>query len=260
MPPRVRPPAEADAEAVLEVIVARDVADLGVPDFTLEDLRADWAGPGAGPRARRARGGRRTARSAATRSCSATTRWLIVHPDAEGQGIGTVLRRWAEARAARARHGRAAPVRLRLQRRAPAAAARGRLRAGAALLPPARRPRRRAAGDRGARCAPFEPRDEAAVHALIQDAFAEIEGHEFDRSSGGARRRSARTGTTRRCGGCSRTTRASRARRSASAGRTAPATSPSWRSPAARAGAASGGRCCSASSRRSAAPGSRTPS
>jgi ribosomal protein S18 acetylase RimI-like enzyme len=31
---------------VLQVIVARDVADLGVPDFTLHDLRADWETPG----------------------------------------------------------------------------------------------------------------------------------------------------------------------------------------------------------------------
>ena len=43
---RLRPPADADAEAVLEVILARDRADLGVPDFTLEDLRADWGSPG----------------------------------------------------------------------------------------------------------------------------------------------------------------------------------------------------------------------
>jgi ribosomal protein S18 acetylase RimI-like enzyme len=43
MPPRVRPPDEADASSVLQVIVARDVAELGVPDFTLDDLKADAA-------------------------------------------------------------------------------------------------------------------------------------------------------------------------------------------------------------------------
>ena len=75
MPARLRPPdAEADAEAVLAVILARDVADIGVPDFTLEDLRADWASPGLDARARRARGRGATARCAATRFCSATTR------------------------------------------------------------------------------------------------------------------------------------------------------------------------------------------
>src|SRR5918997_1010451 len=43
---RVRAPVPADDAAVLRVMLARDVADLGHPDFTLEDLRADWATPG----------------------------------------------------------------------------------------------------------------------------------------------------------------------------------------------------------------------
>ena len=42
----LRRPVPADAEAVLRVMLARDVADIGYPDFTLEDLRADWATPG----------------------------------------------------------------------------------------------------------------------------------------------------------------------------------------------------------------------
>ena len=190
-----------DAESVLQVIVARDVADLGVPDFTLDDLRADWATPGLDlehdVRVRR----RRTARSAATRSCSATTPWSIVHPEAEGQGTGTVLRRWAEARAVRARHGGAAAVRLRRQRRRPPAPARGRLRAGPALLPPARRPRRGAGADRGARCATFEPGDEAAVHRADRGRVHRDRGPHADDARGVARARGpARPGTTRRCG------------------------------------------------------------
>jgi ribosomal-protein-alanine N-acetyltransferase len=43
MPARLRSPSTSDAEAVLAVILARDVADVGAPDFTLEDLKADWA-------------------------------------------------------------------------------------------------------------------------------------------------------------------------------------------------------------------------
>jgi len=31
---------------VLRVLLARDVADVGYPDFTIEDLHADWATPG----------------------------------------------------------------------------------------------------------------------------------------------------------------------------------------------------------------------
>ena len=46
MPARLRPPSGADAPEVLELILARDVADVGHPDFTLEDVRADWSAPG----------------------------------------------------------------------------------------------------------------------------------------------------------------------------------------------------------------------
>ena len=40
-----RPAGSGDAEAVLEVILARDLADVGEPDFTLDDLRDEWADP-----------------------------------------------------------------------------------------------------------------------------------------------------------------------------------------------------------------------
>ncbi len=43
---KIRAPAPDDASAVLDLIVARDIADLGRPDYTLEDVRADWAAPG----------------------------------------------------------------------------------------------------------------------------------------------------------------------------------------------------------------------
>ena len=45
----LRHPRPEDADAVLAVIVARDVADLGRPDYTLEDLHADWTLPGVDP-------------------------------------------------------------------------------------------------------------------------------------------------------------------------------------------------------------------
>jgi hypothetical protein len=35
----LRPPTHDDDEAVLAVLVARDIADFGVPDVTLADLR-----------------------------------------------------------------------------------------------------------------------------------------------------------------------------------------------------------------------------
>ena len=41
----LRAPRDTDAAAVLDLIVARDVADLGRPDYTLEDVENDWASP-----------------------------------------------------------------------------------------------------------------------------------------------------------------------------------------------------------------------
>ena len=100
MPRRIRPPYDSDAEAVLDVICARDVADLGVPDFTLEDLEADWRRPGVSlehdARVAVAEGARVRAYAILLDDDAI----VIVHPEAEGVGNGSVLRRWAEARAA----------------------------------------------------------------------------------------------------------------------------------------------------------------
>jgi mycothiol synthase len=175
MPPRVRPPSEADAPSVLRVILARDVADLGVPDFTLEDLLADWATPGLSlehdVRVAQADGEIR-----GYAILLADDAVVIVDPDAEGEGLGTVLRRWAEARAAERgtsvlrqfTAGRNDGAR-RLLREAGYAPVQHyfRLRADlASVPPPADVPLRT-----------FEPGDAEAVHRLIEDAFSEIEGN-----------------------------------------------------------------------------------
>lgn len=175
MPPRVRPPASGDAESVLQVIVARDVADLGVPDFTLDDLRADWATPGLDLEedVRVADSGGTIRGYAILLGDDAV---VVVHPEAEGEGTGTVLRRWAEARASERgtsvlrqfAYGANDGAR-RLLRQAGYAPAQHyfRLRADLAEVPaPAEVALRE-----------FEPGDEAAVHRLIEDAFTEIDGH-----------------------------------------------------------------------------------
>jgi ribosomal protein S18 acetylase RimI-like enzyme len=160
---------------VLQVIVARDVADLGVPDFTLDDLRADWATPGLDLQhdVRVADAGGAIRGYAILLGDDAV---VVVHPDAEGQGTGTVLRRWAEARAGERgtgvlrqfayggndgarRHLRGAGYRPTQHY--------FRLRADLSQVPPPTDVRLRA----------FEPDDAEAVHRLIEDAFTEIEGH-----------------------------------------------------------------------------------
>ena len=179
MPPRLRPPAEADAEAVLEVILARDVADLGAPDFSIEDLRADWAVPGMALEhdARVAAGADGAIHGYAILLGDDAV--VIVHPESEGQGIGTLLRCWAEARAAER-----GSVTLRQFVAGSNDSGRDLLRA-AGYAPEQLYLRLRADLD----AVPAAPavtlrqfdaaRDEAPVHALVQDAFAEIDGHEF---------------------------------------------------------------------------------
>jgi mycothiol synthase len=177
MPARLRPPHAADADAVLALIVARDVADLGMPDFTLEDLRADWATPGLDLE----HDARVSAPNGAIRGYAillGDDAIVMVHPDAEGEGDGTVLRRWAEARAAErgtavlrqfaAGSNDKARTHLKAAGYAPAQLY-FRLRADLATVAPAP----------AAPLRTFTAADEADVHALIQDAFAEIEGHEY---------------------------------------------------------------------------------
>jgi mycothiol synthase len=176
VPARLRPPAETDAEAVLALIIARDITDLGMPDFTLEDLRADWATPGLDLEhdARVCVGNGTICGYAILLGDDAI---VLVHPDAERAGHGTVLRRWAEARAGErgtavsrqfvAGSNDAARDHLRAAGYAPAQHY-FRLRADLATLPPAP----------AAPLRIFAEADEAAVHALVQEAFAEIDGHE----------------------------------------------------------------------------------
>jgi mycothiol synthase len=177
MPSHVRPPIPTDAPAVLELILARDIADLGAPDFTLEDLEADWATPGVDldHDARVAADGSAIRGYAILLGDDAI---VLVHPEGEGQGTGTVLRRWAEARASErgtqvirqfaAGGNDTARRHLREAGYAPAQHY-FRLRADLADVPPAT----------GRELRTFEPADEASVHQLIQEAFAEIEGNEF---------------------------------------------------------------------------------
>jgi ribosomal protein S18 acetylase RimI-like enzyme len=95
---RLRAATAADAEAVLAVIVARDVADLGRPDFTLDDLRDEWNATGFDLETDAVvaeLNGYRIAGYAGIRRAGAL---VTVAPEAEGQGIGAHLLEWVERR------------------------------------------------------------------------------------------------------------------------------------------------------------------
>ncbi len=95
---RLRPPEPGDAEAVLAVLVARDMADLGAPDFTLEDLRDEWQASefelAVDAIVAQAPSGELVAYAAVRRPGVLA----VVAPAHEGQGIGTRLLAWAESR------------------------------------------------------------------------------------------------------------------------------------------------------------------
>jgi mycothiol synthase len=94
---RVRPPTLADASAVLSLLVARDVADLGAPDITLQDLQDQWRGSEIDLRsdARVIEAGGEIIGYAMVHRRGAMA---VVSPDHEGRGIGTRLRTWVELR------------------------------------------------------------------------------------------------------------------------------------------------------------------
>jgi mycothiol synthase len=96
---RLRAPEPADAPEVLELIVARDIADLGRPDYTLEDVRADWAAPGLDL----ARDAWIVEENGAALGYALLddrgAALITVPPASEGRGVGTALREAAEARA-----------------------------------------------------------------------------------------------------------------------------------------------------------------
>jgi mycothiol synthase len=96
---RLRPPTPQDAEAVLALIVARDVADYGAPDYTLADLREEWAS-GEVDLERDAVVVEEDGALVAYGLVRAQGAFVTVPPEHEGRGIGTQLLRWAEA------HGR----------------------------------------------------------------------------------------------------------------------------------------------------------
>jgi mycothiol synthase len=94
----IRAPEPDDAEAVAKVVIAGDIADIGEPDYTLEDLHDEWgardfdlAHDAVVVEERRRIVGYATFRGPDV--------LIVVDPERRGEGIGTALRGWAEDRA-----------------------------------------------------------------------------------------------------------------------------------------------------------------
>ena len=98
-PSRLLTPRQTDAQAVLALLVARDRADIGAPDITLGDLQDEWRGAdfelAADARVAATADGRIVGYAAMSRE---VTMLVVVAPDHEGRGVGSLLRVWAEQR------------------------------------------------------------------------------------------------------------------------------------------------------------------
>jgi ribosomal protein S18 acetylase RimI-like enzyme len=160
---------------VLRVLLARDVADFGYPDFTIEDLHADWATPGL-DLARDARVVEHAGEIVASSLLLGDDALIYVHPDACGRGLGTVLREHMEERAL----GRGTAVLRQFIPTGNEAAAPLLLDAG--YWPVQHYLRMRIELEDvprhadGATRAFVRDQDEIAVHALVQECLSEVEG------------------------------------------------------------------------------------
>lgn len=94
----LRAPSSADASAIFEVILERDLADLGFADFTLEDLREEWSRSGFDLTADAVLCEDEDHGVIGYASIRRTHSLAVVAPKHEGRGVGTLLRVWVEAR------------------------------------------------------------------------------------------------------------------------------------------------------------------
>jgi mycothiol synthase len=95
---KFRAPVLEDAPAVLAVLVARDLADLGAPDYTLEDLLDAWCATEFDLAADALVAETDDARIVGYAAITVPGAYAVVDPDHEGRGIGTRLLDWAERR------------------------------------------------------------------------------------------------------------------------------------------------------------------
>ncbi len=94
----IRPPQPDDAEAIAKLVIAGDIAEIGEPDYTLDDLRDEWAARDF-DLATDAVVVEESGRIVGYAAFRGSETLLIVDPERFGEGIGTALRAWAEDRA-----------------------------------------------------------------------------------------------------------------------------------------------------------------
>ena len=95
---QLRPPTEADFDGAFAAILGRDIADFGVPDYTLDDLREQWADDEF-DRAHDARVAvDETGRITGYAHVDHHGASVSIPPEYEGLGIGAQMLAWTEAR------------------------------------------------------------------------------------------------------------------------------------------------------------------
>lgn len=94
---RLRPATPADAERAAEIVIAVDVAEVGEPDYSLEDLQDEWAEPGF-ELAKDAIVVEADGEMIGYAHFRSGDLMAAVDPERQGEGAGTALLGWAEAR------------------------------------------------------------------------------------------------------------------------------------------------------------------
>jgi mycothiol synthase len=173
----LRAPTVDDATAVAELLRACDVADLGDPEVTVADVRAEWSAPEVELEhdawvVEEKEGGRIVGYALA----AGADLLVAVHPEAGERGLGTELRLEAE------RHARARGVRV-VRQFVPTANTAARVLLLDAGWWPVQHYFRMRIELKDAPSPPrvlarrFEPRDTEQVWHLVQGAYSGVEGH-----------------------------------------------------------------------------------
>ena len=93
----LRPPRPDEAEAIAALVIAGDIHDLGEPDYTLGDLQDEWSASDF-VLERDAVVAEKDGVLVGYAALRRRNALALVHPDREGEGIGTALLDWCEAR------------------------------------------------------------------------------------------------------------------------------------------------------------------